>query len=370
MTRHLKARGGIHVRLSPFDQRTVDVRFFDSQGRNLSKAAERNIERVFFREDFRRVYLDEIGTIDYAPRVVETYTEHYMKAIDVETIRKARFYMVVDYAYAPAAQVLPDVLTSLNCNVVALNARIDETKMSILQAEFDAALAQLATISSALHTDLGVRLDVGGEKLFLVDDKGSILPNTIAAAAMTVLALRDRGGGKVVVPIDQPSIFEKIAQQYNGEIIRTKVDAYDFVNHASTEGVILGCDGTSNFIFPQFQGAVDALYAVAKLLEFLARQKTRLSDVVASLPRYHIAQERVSCPWEAKGTVMRRLHEQYQDYGAQMIDGIRIPLGDEWVLIRPDPDLPIYHVNAESRSDQEARALVDKYVRIVESLRP
>jgi mannose-1-phosphate guanylyltransferase/phosphomannomutase len=370
MTRQLKARGGIHIRLSPFDQRTVDVRFFDSQGRNLSKAAERNIERVFFREDFRRVYLEEIGTINYAEGAEETYIQHFMKAIDVETVRKAKLYIVVDYAYAPSAQVLPDVLTELNCNVVALNARIDETKMSISQAEFDAALAQLATICAALHTDLGVRLDVGGEKIFLVDDRGAVLPGTLAAAAMTALALRDKKGGKVAVPVNQPSIFEKIAAQYEGQIVRTKVDAYDFTAQASKEDVVLGCDGTGNFIFPDFQEAVDGLIATAKLLEFLARQQTRLSEVVASLSPYYVAQQRVSCPWEAKGTIMRLLHEQYQDYGAEMIDGIKIPLGDEWVLIRPDPDQPLFHVYAESRSDPEARALADKYVRVVESLRP
>ena len=98
VTRHLGTRGGIHVRLSPFDQRTVDVRFYDGEGRHLSKSAERNIERVYFREDFRRVYLDEIGTIEYAPRVVESYTKEYMRAVDVEAIRQAGFYLVADYA--------------------------------------------------------------------------------------------------------------------------------------------------------------------------------------------------------------------------------------------------------------------------------
>ena len=370
VTRHLGTRGGIHVRLSPFDQRTVDIRFFDGEGRHLSKSAERNIERVYFREDFRRVYLDEIGTIEYVPQVAEAYTREYMRAIDVEAIRQAGFYLVADYAYAPSAQVLPDILTVLDCNVVALNARIDDTKMSTSHPEFEKALGQLAAICSALNTTLGVRLDVGGEKIFLVDDRGTVLPNTVAAAAMTSLALRSHGGGKVTVPVDQPSIFERIAEDYGGEIVRTKVDAYDFSERTAQEDAILGCDGTGNFIFPHFHNAMDGLIAVAKLLEFLARQQISLSEVVASLPPYYMAQQRVSCPWEAKGTIMRLLYEQYQDYGSETIDGIKIWLGHEWVLIRPDPDHPMFHVIAESQSDAEARALVDKYVHVVESLRP
>jgi mannose-1-phosphate guanylyltransferase/phosphomannomutase len=99
------AAGGVHVRLSPFDQRVVDIRFYDGQGRNLSKNAERGIERVFFREDFRRVYLNEIGTIDYAPQVIETYTEGFLATVNADAIRQARFKIVADYAYAPTSEV-------------------------------------------------------------------------------------------------------------------------------------------------------------------------------------------------------------------------------------------------------------------------
>ena len=54
------------MRLSPFDNRVVDIKFFDSRGLDIDKTAERKIESTFFREDYRRVYLDEIGLISDA----------------------------------------------------------------------------------------------------------------------------------------------------------------------------------------------------------------------------------------------------------------------------------------------------------------
>jgi mannose-1-phosphate guanylyltransferase/phosphomannomutase len=99
-TKVTPAVGGVHVRISPFDRRVTDIRFFNSDGGNLSKNAERAIERTFFREDFRRVYLDEIGTIEYAPRVIETYIEGFLKAVNIEAIRQADMKIVVDFAYA------------------------------------------------------------------------------------------------------------------------------------------------------------------------------------------------------------------------------------------------------------------------------
>jgi len=77
----------------------------------------------------------------------------------------------------------------------------------------------------------------------------------------------------------------------------------------------------------------------------------------------------VPCPWEAKGKVMRILSQQYQRPEARQIDGVRIDLGDvEWVLVLPDMDRPLFHVFAESRSSESARALMEKYAALVNSI--
>jgi mannose-1-phosphate guanylyltransferase/phosphomannomutase len=360
--------GGIHVRLSPFDNRVVDIKLFDDQGMNISKAAQRKVEQVFFREDFRRAYLDEIGTIEYAALVEDRYVEGYMAAIDEEAIREKEPYLVVDYAYATASLFLPTILSRLGSNVVALNASLDETKMSIPAAELERALRQLALISGSLQADMGVRLDVGGEKIFVVDDQGDVLPGTTTLAALSTLALAASGGDTIVVPINQPRIFEKIAAQYSGQVIRTKVDAAELMLMATQPGVVLVGDGDGSVAFPTFQPALDGLFAIAKTLELLATQNVKLSHVVRQLPRYFTARRKVACPWEKKGQIMRILNERYHVSEGQVVDGIQIDLSeDEWVLILPDPDRPVFHLHAESTSTDQAQGLVDKYARVVES---
>ena len=368
-TRATEAVGGVHVRLSPFDRRVVDIRFFDGKGRNLSKGVERGIERVFFREDFRRVYLDDIGTIEYAPQVVETYIAGFLGAVDADAIRQAQFRAVVDYAYAPASDVLPPIMTQLGVEVVPLASHVDGEKMSLAPDVFEKELKELTLITGVLGTHLGVRLDVGGEKIFLVDHQGRYVPEVTAAVAMASLALRANPGGTIVVPVHLPGVFEQIATQYDGKILRCKLDPHDLMDMSAREGVLMAADGAGNFVFPQFQPVIDGLMATVKLLEFLAIEQTTLADVVAGLPPYYTHQREVSCPWETKGTVMRLLNQQYKDRRADLIDGIKILLGEgEWVLILPDPDYPRFHVHAEARTDREAKDLVDRYVRIVEGL--
>lgn len=368
-TRITDAVGGVNVRLSPYDNRVVDIRFFDANGLNLTKDVERKIEKVFFREDFRRVYLDEIGIINYAPLVQERYSEGFMAALNADAIREADFHIVVDYANAPPALVLPAILSDLKCDVVALNAQLDEAKLSILREELQRSIDRLADISSVVNADLGVRFDVGGEQIFVVDDRGRVLEDLVVVAALATLALRAHGGGKIAVPVSAPCIFERIAEQHGGHVIRTKVDPQHLMEVASREDVIFAGDGAGNYIFPEFQPAIDGLITVAKLLEYLATQDTTLSAVVDSLPAFHLAKRKVPCPWEIKGMVMRRLNEEYRErYGAQ-IDGVKIDVGNgDWVLILPDSDQPVCHVYAEGDSDERAGTLADDYARVVEDL--
>jgi len=64
-------KGGIHIRQSPFDPRLVDIKFFNSEGGDISISQEKAIEQLFFREDFQRADMNEVGEITVPPRAVE-----------------------------------------------------------------------------------------------------------------------------------------------------------------------------------------------------------------------------------------------------------------------------------------------------------
>ena len=68
LTRQPVAAGGLTVRLVEGDPDSVIIRFFDEHGLDLSEDGQRKIERLFFREDFRRVLASEIGDIEFPRR--------------------------------------------------------------------------------------------------------------------------------------------------------------------------------------------------------------------------------------------------------------------------------------------------------------
>lgn len=369
--RSTDAAGGIHVQLSPFDGRTVDIKFFDRNGLDIDKNTERKIEGVFFREDFRRVYLDEIGRIEYASNVIGRYVSGYLSNINAEAMHKnARdIHIVVDYANTSSAQVLPNIFTQLNLDVVELNAHIDDSANSRVQEQFQEGMERLSAITNSLRAAFGARLDTGGERVYFVDDRGRQVDRMKALCAIVALHLKTYGGGIVAVPVTAPSTIEHIARQYGAEVIRTRANNFAVMTTALRSGVTVAGDGAGSFFFPAFHPTADGLFTITKLAEMLTLQNTSFSEVLAGLPPFAMARGKVQCRWEDKGRVMRLLNEQYGNAkGVRQIDGIRVELGREWALILPDPDIPYFHIYAEADSDDHARALVEKYAGLVNGL--
>ena len=65
------ADGGFSVRLAPGDPDSIEIRFMDANGTDIDEGAQRKIDRLLYREDFRRAFAGDIGDITFSPRAVE-----------------------------------------------------------------------------------------------------------------------------------------------------------------------------------------------------------------------------------------------------------------------------------------------------------
>lgn len=363
------ARGGIHARISPDDPRSIVIEFFDSRGIAIDKGTERKIENLFFREDFRRTPMDEVGLIDFPARALDEYTEGFFAKLSADPVRRAHFKVVVDYAFGNTYLVLPLLLGKLGCDTVAINAIPDSLKSREAAAHQKEGLAQLADIVTTLRADLGVRMDSDGERLILIDGQGKIIegPRLLALAAlMTWMA---KPGALVAVPVTQSQAFETLGERFGGTVIRTKTDSRSLMHTASLgqKRIALAGSGEGALIFPEFQQGFDAMFAFAKILELLALRTTTLGELAAQLPAFHTAEGVVECVWQQKGKIMRRMIEESRAQRVEMLEGVKVFTEGGWVLVIPDPAEPLVHLYAEGASAAEAEALVADYTARIEA---
>jgi mannose-1-phosphate guanylyltransferase/phosphomannomutase len=223
---------------------------------------------------------------------------------------------------------------------------------------------------AALNATLGVQLDVGGEKIFIVDETGAIVGDVEAAALMLELALYANPGRACAATVVMPSALDTIASWHNAPLHRIGMSASSMMSAASMSEMLLICDGTGSYIFPDFLPAVDGLMATIKLLEYLAVRQIPVSEIVSYLPPMHLAKGSVHCAWESKGLVMRLLTEAYKNDRVENMDGLKVYSGeDAWIHVSPHVDKPVFEVVAEAGTQKLAEEMVQQKLDQIELFR-
>ncbi len=358
--------GGIHFRQSPEDPAATEIIFFDADGTEISSSTAKGIERVFFKENFRRIHYSEPGGISELPRIYDYYREGFLRALDGDALRKAAPKVVIDLNHSPAGDLLPALLNELGCEVVELNSHVFESRSGITPEQIKKSMEQLSRIVVTLGANLGVWLGSSGERLSLIDETGDILSDTEALAVLTSLVCQAEKKGSLVMPVPAPHTVDKLAAESGLTVKRTKSDGRYLVEAAKERHVQLAASMDGRFAFPAFQANFDALFAVGKVLELLTRTGQTLGGIRRSIPKRAYRHVQLPCSWELKGGIMRKMSEDSVDLEASFIDGVKVQMGDDWVLMLPDQHRPLAHIVAEAVEAKRADELLETYRRKVE----
>jgi mannose-1-phosphate guanylyltransferase/phosphomannomutase len=364
--RSAQVSAGITLRLSPDDPDTVIIRFFDGDGADILEDRQRKIERLFTREDFRRVRPADIGDIDLVPRALEQYAVALEQTIDVKSIAARGFKVVIDYSYGSTSFVMPNVLSKLGAEVLAVNPFA--STRGVIGFDREDHAAGVANLVRASGADLGAVIDPSGEQLTLVDDRGVVLDFDQLLMTFLDLVCDRLLGDRIALPVTVSRVAADIVRARGYDVAWTKTSAAALMEDADTPGVGFAANVEGGVILPGFLPAFDAAAGLLKMLDLLAARGTALSAVVQSLSPVHMVHEVVITPWEQKGTVMRTLVEQTQGRDVDLIDGVKVYHDSGWVLVLPDPEEPVTHIWAEGEDAADARTLTQEYARRIRQM--
>ncbi len=367
VAKSLNIAGGLHIRKSPYDEKMIDIKFFDNQGLDISLSQEKTIESSFFREEYRRVEDDKVGIISYPPRALEYYIESLKMAFDKEIIKKKKFKVVIDYTHGTTLNIFPSILGELDCEVVALNAYNDENKLTRSQIKFEEDMDTLADTVKILKADLGIMIDSGGQKIFLVDDKGRKLSGDDGLLVMIQLFLNARKSGKVAVPVTVTRCVEDVVNKNGGTLLRVGTTYRAMMTVANEKKADFVAEEKGGYIFSEFLPAFDGMMATIKVLEYLAIYGQPLSNLVDEIPEYNKLFENVFVPWDKRGAIMKELVNLMKE-DTKSIEGIELTENDNRVLIIPDNDKPYFHIYAEAKTKPSTKSLVEKYKKYLKKI--
>ena len=355
--------GGVHVRRSPQAAEQTEIVVFNAEGRDISSGFAKTVERIFYGEDFRRAAAQQVGALSFAERSAEGYIQQFLAALNTEAVRRRSFRLLVDYSYGLAANLFPMILGTLGCQAFAVNNYVDPLGRT--------PQADDGVVSEALRAfgcELGIRIDYGAERIAVIDRRGMWYSPARLLTLVLKLFLethRQQEPYTVAVPVAAPAEVEHVAAEHNVRVLRVR-NSHSAMMEATRDPAVRFVGGTrGDFIFPDYLFAADGMYSAAKLLEMLALTGWELSELDTQLPRRYQFERLVPCPWERKGSVLRRALEHPAGSERLLIDGVKL-IEPEWsVLIFPDRQSAAMVVIAEATTPERAQAVLEEYAELV-----
>ena len=363
------AMGGIHVQMSLENPEQIEILFSESPGVPLDGKRERAIENHYFREDFRRAAFEEMGQVVYPPRAIETYTTSLVDNWNTLAIRGRQPRMVLDYSSSAPAFFFSATLDKLGVETVALNTFSRVRSRFTLADSLPLAATRVGELVRAMEADVGAILDPGAEYLYVVDEKGDLVPDAILLLLLLQHAAREAGSGTAALPLHATRLGEQVVASTGVTIRRTRYSKAALMAEATRPNTVFAASVDGGYIYPSVLPSMDGLYALGKVLELVSSSDAPLSQLVDRVPVAHVVHLKAECPAELKGTVMRRVTEKLHEGRVSLVDGIKVFLDrSEWALVLPDAEEPQFHVYAEAGDDNRATELAETYRDILDEV--
>lgn len=352
-----RLNGGIHIASFIEGNGSLQVDFLDSLGANISKSLERSIENIFIREDFSRCDAEDIKKVISISNFNSFYIRNILNNVKSKSIN---LKVLINCESEFIQDIVKTIIAELGCKVECTKLNVLGSKKNLNYGTYE-EISYLSNYVRVSGCDLGVYIDNNCERLHLIDDKGKVINHDLFLAITTLILFKKYKGSTAVIPISASNVMEKIAQKYNGKILRTKTSVQDIMKN-------LISNSSQEVIEEQFAYYFDAISSLVNILDFLETNKLKLSDLVDTIPEFHMNRKVVDCSWDMKGKVIRSISEEKDARAKEMVEGVKIHKDNGWVLILPDAEEPVCSVIGEAVNEEFAEELTDFYVKRIKEI--
>ncbi len=359
---------GIIITASHNPPRFNGIKCVDSDGTELSRKKEEEIEALYFNRSFTKVAWERMGTVDKDEHAIGQYIQGILNNIDYEAIKKAKLKVVLDCGNGAGSMVSPYLLERMGCKVISLNAHPAGTFPGHDSEPTPENLKDLITATMGFGADLGIAHDGDADRTIIIDEKGNYLYGDRILALVTKEMLRENNGGLIVTTVASSLALGDVVKEESGRIIYTKVGSPIVARKMMKEEAIFGGEENGGLIFPKLQYCRDGGMAAAKVVEIIAKRNRPLSELIAELPRYHLFKTKVTCPDDKKEPALREFAGSMKGKEVDETDGVKIIMEGSWVLVRPSGTEPIYRIFAEAENPDRARELAEEHKSIIEEI--
>ncbi len=300
----------------------------------------------------------ELKTYD----ILTPYMEYIVNNIDIKVPLKVG----IDAGNGTAGVTAVPIIERLGCEVSCLYCDMDG-RFPNHEADPTVAanMADLIAMVKAQSLDVGIGFDGDGDRLGVVDEKGTLIFGDQLMIIFAREILTRKPGATFISEVKCSKTMYDDIEKHGGRAIMWKT-GHSMIKQKMKEvqAELAGEMSGHLFFADRYFGYDDAVYAACRLLEILASTGKKISELLADVPpTFSTPEIRVDCPDDIKFAIVDKVTAHFRaQFDVIDIDGARVLFDDGWGLVRASNTQPALVLRFEALSAErldEIRSLVE-----------
>lgn len=383
-----EADGGIILTASHNPKQWNALKLLNEKGEFLNAEEGAAILECAGQEDFSFASVDELGQIeerDFTDQHLDAVLE--LSAVDVDAVRKAGFKVVLDAVNSVGGIIMPRLLERMGVECICINCE-PTGEFAHNPEPLPSNLVELCEAVRSEGADLGISVDPDVDRLALICEDGSPFGEeyTLVSVADYLLGRaydEAKSGGRPVEEVTAPyhmasssnlsssRALRDVTERYGGKYAAAAVGEVNVTTKMKECGALIGGEGNGGVIYPALHYGRDAMVGVALFLTNLAYKKMKVSELLATYPKYVIAKNKIELSDSALiDRILDEVKRIYATEDVNTIDGVKISfeVRKEWIHLRRSNTEPIIRIYAEAATLEEAEALARQVIDVAEKI--
>lgn len=363
-----KAAGGIIISASHNPAEWNALKLLNGTSEFMD--AEQGSEMISINDSgkFNYQQYDAIGVECTDESLIDYHIQEILKLpfINADTIRNAKLSVAVDAVNGAGSISVPKLLEALG---VAKVHKIHCEPNGLFPHNPEPLpehLTEICDLVKQSNADIGVVTDPDADRLALVDELGNLFGEEYTQATVFDFILSKKAGA-TTTNLSSSRVADDISKKYGQTCHRSKVGEINVVKKMQEVDAVVGGEGSGGIIVPDLHYGRDALVGIACVLQHLAEQKVKASELRAGYPNYSMSKNKIQLDELGKDAdeVLEIVKQRFSSLNPITIDGVKVDFEEGWVHLRKSNTEPIIRVYSEGTSVEAANAFAAKVTSII-----
>jgi phosphomannomutase / phosphoglucomutase len=278
----------------------------------------------------------------------------YLRFVKERIRLKKRLRIVLDCANGTAGAVAPQLFRELGCEVIELFSEPDgRFPNHPADPTVDDNLKDLIAKVKKEKADIGLAYDGDADRAGFVDEKGGIIRGDQALALFSREILKKHPGAPIIFEVKCSQALIDDIKANGGRPIMYRTGHSFIKKKIKEEHALMAGEMSGHFFFADdYPGYDDGIYASARMVQLLSNSERKLSEIVATIPKYYSTPEiRLDVPDDIKFKLVEDVRKGFEGkYEMITVDGVRVQTPDGWGLVRASNTQPAIILRFEGKT--------------------